>query len=214
LKVYTAVMLVAVAFLIAPPAAFAQRSGTSRGGGGAGNPRGDNPPARVETGQLLPGTPGSAYRSRLEPRPFLDRGVRGRSLSYWWWGLTYGGYPEIPDDNSREVDVTPAPPRRIEPPAESSLIQPMLTLPRPQAPRAAHGNLQLEVAPSTAQVYVDGFFVGTVEDISHLSGGLNVGAGWHRLEFRAPGYVTPAVNITIDADRTFTYRGELKPIAR
>jgi hypothetical protein len=90
----------------------------------------------------------------------------------------------------------------------------MLTLPRPQASQTAHGNLQLEVVPNTAQVYVDGFYVGTVDEISHLGAGLTVGAGWHRLEFRAPGYVTPAVNVTINANRTFTYRGELKQLAR
>src|SRR5262245_35597484 len=206
-------MLVAVAFSIAPSAAFAQRSGASRSGSAA-NPRSGPPAARVETGQLLPGTPGSAYRSRLEPRPFVGRGVRGRSLSYWWWGLTYGGYPEVPDESIREVDITPPAPRRIEPQSESSLIQPMLTLPRPQAPQAAHGNLQLEVVPNTAHVYVDGFYVGTVEEISRLAAGLNLSAGWHRLEFRAAGYVTPAVNVTLDANRVFTYRGELKPIAR
>ncbi len=102
----------------------------------------------------------------------------------------------------------------MEPPSESSLIQPMLTLARPPAPQTAHGNLQLEVAPNIAQVYVDGFYVGTVDDVSRLGAGLTVGAGWHRLQFRAPGYVTPSVNVTIEADRTFTYRGELKPIVR
>ena len=208
-------ILVVVTFGLAPPAAFAQRSEGSRGGSGA--TRGGRQPARVETGQLLPGTPGSAYRSRLDPRPFEGRGLRGRSLSYWWWGLTYGGYPDVPyDDNIREEQLPPVPeaPRRVEPPAESSLIQPMLTLPRPRAPQMARGTLRLEVVPNTAQVYVDGFYVGTVDDISHLGTGLAVGAGWHRLEFRAPGYVTPAVNVTIDANRTFTYRGELKSIVR
>ena len=64
----------------------------------------------------------------------------------------------------------------------------------------------------TAQVYVDGFYVGTVEDISRRPTGLDLAAGWHRLEFRAPGYVTPAVNVTIEADRTLNYRRELQPI--
>jgi hypothetical protein len=212
LKLYAAVMVGAVAFWIAPTAAFAQRSGATRDTGAA-SPRSGGPLTRVETGRPPPSTPGSAFRSRLEPRPFVGRGVRGRSLLYWW-GLPYGSYPDVPDDPSREDDFTPAPPGPIEPPPESSLIQPMLTLARPQAPQAAQGTLQLEVAPNIAQVYVDGFYVGTVEDLSRLGAGLTVGAGWHRLEFRAPGYVTPAVNVTIEANRTFTYRGELKPIVR
>jgi len=214
MKVYTAVILITVALWIAPTVVFAQRSGASRGSS-TPNTRSGRPPARVETGQLQPGTPGSAYRSRLEPRPFSDRGLRGRSVSYWWWGLTYGGYADTADDRIREDEFVPEPPpRRIEAPAESSLIQPMLTLARPQASPTLHGNLQLEVAPNTAQAYVDGFYVGTVEDVSRLNEGLSVGVGWHRLEFRAPGYVTPAVNVTIEANRTFRYRGELKPIAR
>ena len=72
------------------------------------------------------------------------------------------------------------------------------------------GTLQLEVAPPHAQVYVDGFSVGTVEAVTG-SGGLTVTAGWHRLEFRAPGYQTPAVNVTIEVNRTITYHLALRP---
>jgi hypothetical protein len=122
--------------------------------------------------------------------------------------------PDIPDAKSRDIDVSPVPPRRLEPPAESSLIQPLQTLPRPQTSQTARGKLRLEVGPDTAQVYVDGFYVGTVDDVSRLATGLDLGVGWHRLEFRAPGYITPAINVTIEADRTLNYRGELKPIAR
>ena len=62
-----------------------------------------------------------------------------------------------------------------------------------------------------AQVYVDGFYVGLVRDFHRSGAGLNLAAGWHRLEFRAPGYETPAVNVTIEPNRTATYQGELKP---
>jgi len=122
--------------------------------------------------------------------------------------------PDLLETAPRPADLPEAVTRKIETPAESSSIQPMLTLPRPRAPQTARGSLQLEVTPNIAQVYVDGFYVGTVEGISHVAEGLSLGAGWHRLEFRAPGYVTPAVNVTIEADRTFTYRGELKPLGR
>lgn len=90
----------------------------------------------------------------------------------------------------------------------------MFTLPRPQPTAAARGNLRLAVEPDAAQVYVDGFYVGTVEEISRLEQGLVVAAGWHRLEFRAPGYVTPAVNVTIEADRTLSYGTQLLPLVR
>jgi hypothetical protein len=60
-------------------------------------------------------------------------------------------------------------------------------------------------------VYVDGFFVGSVDALNG-AGGLTVTAGWHRMEFRAPGYQTPAVNVTIEPNRTVALRLALRPI--
>jgi len=125
----------------------------------------------------------------------------------WWWGWNVD-YIE-PQDVPEEIAPIEAP--RITPPAESSLIQPLPALARPQTSQKARGKLQLAVGPMNAQVYVDGFYAGTVEDVA---AGLDLDAGWHRLEFRAPGYVTPAVNVTIEANRTLTYHADLQPIAR
>lgn len=213
LKALPAVIFVALVVCSAPPPAFAQRAGSSRGSN-AGARDGGNSAAQPSAGPIQPGTPGSAYRFRTDGRPFATRGIRGRGYSALWWGLTYIETPDTLDAKSREIDIEPAPPRRADLPAESSLIQPLLTLPRPQRPQTAHGSLHVEVAPNIAQMYVDGFFVGTVEDVARLGAGLDLSAGWHRLEFRAPGYMTPAVNVTIEANRTLNYRGELKPIAR
>src|SRR5262249_1019179 len=153
------------------------------------------------TGPAQPGTPGSAHRPLPGVNPSGPRGIRAaRGLPHlWWWG--YADYPDGIDVTDREEAVPLTLPQPLPPP-ESSSTEPMLTLPRPPVPTPAHGNLRLSVAPDTAQVYVDGFYVGTVEEISRLEPGLDVAAGWHRLEFRAPGYVTPAVNVTIEANRT------------
>jgi hypothetical protein len=70
----------------------------------------------------------------------------------------------------------------------------------------------LNVEPASAQVYVDGFYVGSVADFSDPRPGLSLPLGWHRLEFRAPGFLTPAINVTIGLDRTTTYEGKLQPI--
>jgi hypothetical protein len=117
---------------------------------------------------------------------------------------------DIPD---REEVVALPPPQPLPPP-ESSLIQPIPLLQPPQPAATGRANLRFEVAPDTAQVYVDGFYVGTVNEISRREQGLDVTAGWHRLEFRAPGYLTPAANVTVEADRTLNYRMQLQPIAR
>jgi PEGA domain len=132
----------------------------------------------------------------------------------WWW-FTDVDRPYMVEGNyqlAERVASVPPPPK---PPSESSLIQPLKTLPTPvSAPRGAHGTLLLNVEPSSAEVYVDGFYVSTVADFSQSPSGRDLSVGWHRLEFRARGYETPAINVTIEPNRTFTYRGELKAIGR
>jgi len=211
LRTFTATLVVPLVIGMAPSLVLAQRSGSTRGGG-TQNPRNDAPSnVRAPSGPVQPGTPGSAYRTSPTVRPLAGRGVLRRGTPYlWWWGWDVD-YPETYD--TRE-EIVPSEPRRIEPPAESSLIQPLPTLARPQASQTARGRLQLAVEPAIAQVVIDGFYSGTVEDIARLASGLDLDAGWHRLEFRAPGYVTPAVNVTIEANRTLTYRAALQPIAR
>ncbi len=81
----------------------------------------------------------------------------------------------------------------------------------PRASSSPVGKLRLEIQPPTAQVYVDGFYVGWVDTVNG-AGGLKVTAGWHRVEFRASGYQTPAVNVTIEPNRTVVLRLALRPI--
>jgi hypothetical protein len=97
-------------------------------------------------------------------------------------------------------------------PAESSSIRPLQPSSPPQTSATARGGLRVEIGPASGQLYVDGFYVGTVEDSNRSAAGLSLPTGWHRLEVRAPGFVTPAINVTIEANRTVSYRGELTPL--
>jgi len=110
-----------------------------------------------------------------------------------------------------QPDGAPLPsPGRAQP--ESSSIQPLHLLVPPRALKPSPtGTLRLEVSPNAAQVYVDGFYTGTVED-SGRAAVLTMAAGWHRMEFRAAGYETLAANVTIIANAVVSYRGELKPL--
>ncbi len=74
---------------------------------------------------------------------------------------------------------------------------------------AASGLLRLSVTPARAQVFVDGFYMGTVEDVA-ARGGLWLAAGPHQLEMRAVGYRTLSIDIVIAPRDTLTYRGELE----
>jgi hypothetical protein len=66
------------------------------------------------------------------------------------------------------------------------------------------GFLRLIVEPAAAQVYVDGYFVGTVAEFSGL-----LESGSHRVELRAPGFHSVAFDVRISVHETVTYRNTL-----
>jgi len=74
----------------------------------------------------------------------------------------------------------------------------------------AYGYLQLQLQPVTALVYVDGLYVGSVDD---LRSGRRFATGPHHLEVRAPGYQSISIDIGIDPGETTIYRTDLTPIA-
>ena len=70
----------------------------------------------------------------------------------------------------------------------------------------AVGQLRLQVAPQTAHVYVDGYYTATV-------GTLDLVAGPHRIEIRAPFYETISFEVNIAPNETVTYEGDLQPVS-
>jgi hypothetical protein len=74
------------------------------------------------------------------------------------------------------------------------------------------GYLQLLVEPATAEVHIDGFYQGTVEDFRRSGGRLE--AGPHRIELRAPGHEPVTFSVNIAPRDTVTYRSDLNESAR
>jgi hypothetical protein len=74
------------------------------------------------------------------------------------------------------------------------------------------GALRLKVKPRDASVYVDGFYVGRVEDFNGVFQRLHLSEGAHRIEIRDPDYEPLAFDVRIEVDRTITYHGELRKI--
>ena len=72
------------------------------------------------------------------------------------------------------------------------------------------GALRLKVEPRDAEVYVDGFFAGHVDDFDGAMQKLKVVAGPHRIELKAPGYETTTFEVNVVADQTTSYKTELK----
>ena len=72
----------------------------------------------------------------------------------------------------------------------------------------AFGGVRLRVEPRHARVFVDGYYVGTVDDFD--SGrGLPLESGPQSIEIRADGYESLQLQVRILPDETITYEGDL-----
>jgi hypothetical protein len=72
------------------------------------------------------------------------------------------------------------------------------------------GALKLKVKPRTAKVYVDGYFVGTVDQFDGAFQKLTLNTGSHKVEIKADGYETAEFDVLITPEHTITFAGELK----
>ena len=130
--------------------------------------------------------------------PYLGIAAGGIYASAFWPGYAYGYSDRYPD-----YEYPLGPPMSVVPsdtPSASS-----------EASSGDNGGLRLEVRPLSAQVFVDGYFIGSVEDTLSSPSGIQLSAGPHRLELRAAGYETRIVDVLIQAGQAITFREDLKP---
>jgi hypothetical protein len=73
----------------------------------------------------------------------------------------------------------------------------------------ATGELRLDVSPRNAEVYVDGYFAGHVDDFDGIFQSLELEEGTYRIEIVAPGFAPLQFDVRIYAGRKITYRGDL-----
>ena len=79
--------------------------------------------------------------------------------------------------------------------------------------RAGERLSQFQVAPATAEVRVDGFYVGNVDDVRRM-GGRALEPGPHRIELRAAGFETVTFDVLIAEGETVLHRTDLEATAR
>ena len=89
------------------------------------------------------------------------------------------------------------------PPADVTRFVP---LPPADAPI---GGVQLDVLPWRASVFLDGVYVGRVEDFRGYYHHLDAAAGPHQIAIVAPGHAPLVLDLMVSAGRTTTYRGKL-----
>jgi hypothetical protein len=74
------------------------------------------------------------------------------------------------------------------------------------------GSLRLKVKPRDAEVYVDGYYAGNVDDFDGIFQSLKLEIGGYKVEIRKPGFETLTFDVHVQPDRTITYRGEMNAI--
>ena len=75
------------------------------------------------------------------------------------------------------------------------------------------GRVKLKVKPRDAEVFVDNYYAGSVDDFDGFLQALKLDSGGYRIEIRKPGFETLHFDVRVQPDRTITFRGEMKPTA-
>lgn len=168
-------------------------SGQSRGGSG---PRVAAPTGRASGRPAGPRSGPSHRRGSLPPfapglrSPFVGRAHHPVVFSSPWFGLV-------------AID-----PYAVWGPGLAEDIPPEAFLP-PVADDRPLGGLQLDVEPRRAQVFVDGAYVGRVEEFSGYYQHLDLPAGPHTIEMFEAGYDPLATYVVVSPGKTATYRGTM-----
>jgi hypothetical protein len=74
------------------------------------------------------------------------------------------------------------------------------------------GKLRLKIKPRDAEVYVDGYYVGKVDEFDGMFQSLHIEPGPHRIEVKADGFDTLVFEVKISPEHTTTYQGEMKKV--
>ena len=75
-----------------------------------------------------------------------------------------------------------------------------------------YGGLRIDLPQRDAEVYVDGYFVGTVDNFDGIAQQANLEAGPHQIEIRSPEFESIQFNVNIEPGRTITYRGSMREL--
>jgi hypothetical protein len=73
------------------------------------------------------------------------------------------------------------------------------------------GSLRIQVEPKNAQVYVDGYYAGIVDDFDGHFQRLDLSPRPHHVEIRAPGYQPLVFDVVIQSHHKTDYGGRLLP---
>lgn len=73
------------------------------------------------------------------------------------------------------------------------------------------GGIRLKIRPRDAQVYVDGYYAGLVDDFDGTFQSLRLDQGGHKIEIHMPGYEDLELDVHVQAGKTITLQEDLRP---
>ena len=79
------------------------------------------------------------------------------------------------------------------------------------APGRATGGVRLDLDVRDAEVYVDGYYAGVVDDFDGSLQRLSLEPGPHRIEINRDGFEPVSFEMNVEPGRTITYRTQLRP---
>jgi hypothetical protein len=193
---------------LAAPDAFAQhrggamgraatRAAAPRGGVTPVVPRSYYPGVRVAP-RIVTGYPYRPYyRSYYPYRRGLHVGVYSGYSPYGYYGLPY----DYPYNYTYFINHSPyyAPYGYGAPPAYVTAV-----------PGYANGGLRIDGAPANAQVYVDGYYAGIVNDFDGAFQHMNLRTGPHQIEVRPSGLPPVSFNVNVAPGQTITYHAGIR----
>jgi hypothetical protein len=77
-------------------------------------------------------------------------------------------------------------------------------------PGGDYGGLRIETPERDAQVWVDGYYRGVVDDFDGMFQKVKLPPGPHHVEVTKPGFATVAFEVDIQPGRTITYRADMQ----
>jgi len=80
------------------------------------------------------------------------------------------------------------------------------------APYRPYGGVRIQLPQRQAEVWVGGYFVGTVDDFDGSFQQLNLEPGAHRIEVREQGFDPIEFDVKVEPGRTIHYRSDMKPV--
>jgi hypothetical protein len=165
--------------------ASAQRPGGGGGGGSRGGTRGGGRVTRGRPGTVYPvARPVAGWRAPLfYTRPYY--------YDPFWMGGAFGWSPMFY--------------------APWSLMWGTAGYwPWPGSTTFSTGNVRLKIKPREAQVLVDGYVAGIVDEFDGVFQSLRLAPGGHKIEVRLPGYTSLTFDVHVQPDRTMTLTETMK----